>query len=76
MFKITDLRANDEEIAERERQQQADKLIEEHFLFSCLNKPGEYIKRFGRKFSRLNELKAEHFNTRQIIEGLFKSKKK
>lgn len=50
--------------AEAERYKQAKELIETNFFFSCENKPGEFIKRFSKKFPRLSEFKSHHFNHR------------
>lgn len=63
-MRITDLRNNPEAVSERERQKQANDLLQMIVVFDAERKPGAFIKKYGKKFSRLNELKSEHFQNR------------
>lgn len=50
---------------ERERLEQVKQMVSESFLFSCIQKPGEFIRRYGNRYSRLKELKSHHFSYRK-----------
>lgn len=49
--------------AERERYEQAYELIRTMIIYDAdCRKPGDFIRRWGYRFSRLKELKSHHFN--------------
>ncbi len=61
MSLINDLRGNPKLQKERDLERQAFDLLQMIVTHSASPKPGEFIKRYGKKFD-LSQFKARHFN--------------
>jgi hypothetical protein len=62
-MRIFNSKENPENAAELEREAQAKEMVQSLIVFDAdRRKPGAWIERWGKKFSRISELKAKHFN--------------
>ena len=56
-------RENPEDAAELEREAQVKQMLQDIIIFDAHpREPGAFIKKYGKRYSRLSELKPHHFN--------------